>query len=256
VTDTSLIGRDGRTDGHVCPSVAVTTLSTPSSVGASSSAVAPSRQTVVQVPQLLPDMPQFKIRHSSTGGGGGFILPCCAIRHLRQSLWDNLVSLPHIATSEFFLIFLQARQGFWPAHLHSCSLRCSSLCRTLLTDDFHRCFTSSVQMSSGNPLTENHYSSCPSSLSPQTIQLRFLAFQILDISDGHQLPMDDNPPTVANPRCLQQVSTLADRRNVINWMVEDEVLHDFNGLYRHAIHAFPANFRGQLIANIMKATRW
>jgi hypothetical protein len=26
VTDTSLIGRDGRTDGRVCPSVAVTTL--------------------------------------------------------------------------------------------------------------------------------------------------------------------------------------------------------------------------------------
>jgi hypothetical protein len=39
-------------------------------------------------------------------------------------------------------------------------------------------------------------------------------------------------------------------------MVEDEVLHGFNGLYRHAIHAFPTNFRDQKIANIMKATRW
>jgi hypothetical protein len=30
---------------------------------------------------------------------------------------------------------------------------------TLLPDDFHRYFPSSVQMSSGNPLTENQYSS-------------------------------------------------------------------------------------------------
>jgi hypothetical protein len=78
----------------------------------------------------------------------------------------------------------------------------------------------------------------------------------MNIFDGHQLPADDNPPTVANPRRLQQVSTLADRRNVINWMVEDEVLHGFNGLYRRAIHAFLANFRGQSTANIMKATTW
>jgi hypothetical protein len=39
-------------------------------------------------------------------------------------------------------------------------------------------------------------------------------------------------------------------------MVEDEVLHGFNRLYRRAIHAFPANFRGQKTANTMKATRW
>jgi hypothetical protein len=78
----------------------------------------------------------------------------------------------------------------------------------------------------------------------------------MDIPNAHQLPPNNNSPNAANPRRLQQVSTLADRKNVINWMVEDEVLHDFNGLYRRAIHAFPANFRGQSTANIMKATRW
>jgi hypothetical protein len=75
----------------------------------------------------------------------------------------------------------------------------------------------------------------------------------MDVPDGHQVPPHDILP---NPRRLQQVSTLANRGNVINWMVEDEVLHSFNGLYRRAIHAFPTNFRGQSIANIMKATRW
>jgi hypothetical protein len=78
----------------------------------------------------------------------------------------------------------------------------------------------------------------------------------MDVPDGHQLPPDNNLPNLANPRRLQQVSTLADRRNVINWMVEDEELHGFNGLYTHAILAFPTNFRGQKTANNMKATRW
>jgi hypothetical protein len=78
----------------------------------------------------------------------------------------------------------------------------------------------------------------------------------MDIPISHQVPPHDIPPNVANPRRLQQVSTLADRWNVINWMVEDEVFHGFNGLYRRAIHAFPANFRGQKTANIMKATKW
>jgi hypothetical protein len=78
----------------------------------------------------------------------------------------------------------------------------------------------------------------------------------MDIPIGHQVLPHDIPPNVANPRRLQQVSTLADRRNAINWMVEDDVLHGFNGLYRCAIHAFLANFQGQKTANIMKATRW
>jgi hypothetical protein len=81
-----------------------------------------------------------------------------------------------------------------------------------------------------------------------------LAFEIMDVPDD--LPPVDNPPNDANPGRLQQVSTLADRRNVINWMIEDEVLHGFNGLYRHAINTFPANFRGQKTTNTMKATRW
>ena len=78
----------------------------------------------------------------------------------------------------------------------------------------------------------------------------------MDIFNGHQVLPHDIPPNVAKPHRLQQVSTLTDRRNVINWMVEDEVLHGFNKLYRHAIHAFLANFWGQKTANIMKATRW
>jgi 2-phospho-L-lactate transferase/gluconeogenesis factor (CofD/UPF0052 family) len=75
----------------------------------------------------------------------------------------------------------------------------------------------------------------------------------MDIPDGHPIPPYDIPPNVANTRHLQQVSTLADRKNVINWMVEDEVLHGFNGLYRRAIQAFSANFRGQKTANKMVA---
>jgi hypothetical protein len=78
----------------------------------------------------------------------------------------------------------------------------------------------------------------------------------MNIPDGHQLPPENSLPHDANPRRLQQVSTLADRRNVINWMVVDEELHGFNGLYTCAIRAFPTNFRGQKTANNMKATRW
>jgi hypothetical protein len=78
----------------------------------------------------------------------------------------------------------------------------------------------------------------------------------MDIPNGHHLPPDDNPPNDANPRRLQQVSILADRRNVINWMVEDEVFHNFNDLYRRSINTFLANFRGQKTANTMKAARW
>ena len=126
-----------------------------------------------------------------------------------------------------------------PSCINVVSTRCSSCVAHNSLDDFCRCFTSSVQNSSGNPWTEKHYSSRPS-----TLLLHFLACQIMDVPDGHHLPPHINPPNDANPRRLQQLSTLADRKNIINWMVEDEVIHGFNRLYRRAIIAFLANFWG------------
>jgi hypothetical protein len=73
--------------------------------------------------------------------------------------------------------------------------------------------------------------------------IRFPAVPTMDVPDGHQLPPENNPPYDANSQRLQQVSTLANRMNVINWMVVDEELHGFNGLYMRAILAFPTNFR-------------
>jgi hypothetical protein len=74
--------------------------------------------------------------------------------------------------------------------------------------------------------------------------IRFIAFQTMDTPHGHRVPPHDIPPNVANIHRLQQVSTLDNRKNVINWMVEDEVLHGFNGLYGRTIHTFSENFRG------------
>ena len=48
---------------------------------------------------------------------------------------------------------------------------------------------------------------------------------------------------VTNPlRRLQQVSTIATRKLIITWMVQDESVHDQRGLYMRTIIAFPMHF--------------
>jgi hypothetical protein len=61
------------------------------------------------------------------------------------------------------------------------------------------------------------------------------------------------PPT---PRQLQQVSTLATRKAIITWMVQDDSINGNAGLYVRTIQAFPEHFRGKKTANVMRVTRW
>ena len=58
------------------------------------------------------------------------------------------------------------------------------------------------------------------------------------------------------PRRLQQVSTIATRKWIITWMVQNELIHGLRGLYNCTIHAFPEHFRGQRSSNLMRASRW
>ena len=55
------------------------------------------------------------------------------------------------------------------------------------------------------------------------------------------------------PRRLQQVSTIATRKRIITWMVQDESIHGLPGLYNCTIHAFPEHFQGQRSSNLMRA---
>jgi hypothetical protein len=58
------------------------------------------------------------------------------------------------------------------------------------------------------------------------------------------------------PRQLQQVSTLATRKAVITWMVQDDSTNGNAGLYVRTIQAFLEHFRGKKTANVVRATRW
>ena len=58
------------------------------------------------------------------------------------------------------------------------------------------------------------------------------------------------------PRHLQQVSTIATRKRIITWMVQDESIHGLPGLYNRTIHAFPEYFRGQRSSNLIRASHW
>ena len=58
------------------------------------------------------------------------------------------------------------------------------------------------------------------------------------------------------PRQLQQVSTLAPRKAVITWMVQDDSINGNVGLYIRTIQAFPEHFKGKKTANVVRATRW
>jgi hypothetical protein len=64
------------------------------------------------------------------------------------------------------------------------------------------------------------------------------------------------PHVIPAPRGLQQVSTLATRKTVITWMVQDASINSNPGLYVRTIRAFPEYFRGKKIANFVRATRW
>jgi hypothetical protein len=46
----------------------------------------------------------------------------------------------------------------------------------------------------------------------------------MDAFHGHPIPPHDILLDIANARHLQEVSTFANRKNVINWMVEDRVV--------------------------------
>ena len=57
-------------------------------------------------------------------------------------------------------------------------------------------------------------------------------------------------------RASQQVSTIATRRLVVNWMREDEVVHGEHRLASRTIDAFPEYFPGSRNKNLVKVARW
>ena len=61
---------------------------------------------------------------------------------------------------------------------------------------------------------------------------------------------------VCTPRRLQQVSTIATRKLVVTWMVQDEVVHGYPHLFQRTIVAFPEHFRAEKSANLIRAKRW
>ena len=58
------------------------------------------------------------------------------------------------------------------------------------------------------------------------------------------------------PRRLQQVSTIATRKLVVMWMVQDEMVHGFRYLFQRSIVAFPEHFRAEKNTNLIRAKRW
>ena len=69
------------------------------------------------------------------------------------------------------------------------------------------------------------------------------------------VPLATIPPNTPLRR-LQQVSNLATRPFVTSWMVEDVATHGLANLGPQVIQAFPKHFRGQRLANLVKASRW
>jgi len=57
------------------------------------------------------------------------------------------------------------------------------------------------------------------------------------------------------PRRLQQVSTIATRKTVITWMVQDELVQGFPSLYKRTIEAFSEHFQSQKAANVVQIAR-
>jgi hypothetical protein len=57
-------------------------------------------------------------------------------------------------------------------------------------------------------------------------------------------------------RALQHVSTMATRKAVVSWMIEDEAVHGEKCLISRAVKAFPEHFCGNDKANLAKVSRW
>ena len=68
--------------------------------------------------------------------------------------------------------------------------------------------------------------------------------------------MEHPRPAPILPCNLQQVSTLAIRKTITAWMVEDVTLHGEGGLNGRVIQAFPEHFHSQHPANPVKARQW
>ena len=87
------------------------------------------------------------------------------------------------------------------------------------------------------------------------------AMDLAAMEDEIEMENDhENQPLVHDlrptSRALQHVSTVAARKTIIVWMIEDEALYNVQSLPVRTIRAFPEQFRGQKSANYMKATRW
>jgi hypothetical protein len=57
-------------------------------------------------------------------------------------------------------------------------------------------------------------------------------------------------------RALQHVSTMATRKTVVSWMIEDEAIHGEKCLISRTVKAFPEHFCGNDKANLAKVSRW
>lgn len=57
-------------------------------------------------------------------------------------------------------------------------------------------------------------------------------------------------------RALQHVSTMATRKAVVSWMIEDEAVHGEKCLISRTVKAFPEHFCGNDKANLAKVSRW
>ena len=75
----------------------------------------------------------------------------------------------------------------------------------------------------------------------------------IEMENENQPLVHDLRPT---SRALQHVSTVAARKTVIAWMIEDEAFYDVQGLHVRTIKIFLQQFHGQKSANYMKATCW
>ena len=64
------------------------------------------------------------------------------------------------------------------------------------------------------------------------------------------------PEEIPHLRHLQQVSTIAVRKHIIIWMVQDETTNGFPRLYVCTVSAFPEHFHTQQSTNLVCASYW
>ena len=78
---------------------------------------------------------------------------------------------------------------------------------------------------------------------------------ILQASQGADLTANDESELTGKRR-LQQVSTLADRHRIVQWMIADAEQNGEAKIASRTICNFPDQLRGEQKANLMKASRW